>query len=145
MNASAPGGSTLPTFPDRFNLAHYLLDARIEEGSGDRPAVHEGDVTFTYSEVRSLANRAAPALRGMGFDVPVEPHGAFYLYAGSRRLTDDSFAFCFDLLEKTGVAITPGKDFGRYRAEEHVRFAYTTAMDRLEEGVERLGKYLNVG
>ena len=67
---TASGGTPpRPTFPDRFNLARYLLDARVEEGRGDRPAVYEGDLTYTYREVRSLANRAAHALREMGVGV----------------------------------------------------------------------------
>lgn len=83
-----------------------------------------------------------PALRGLGFEIPVEPAGALYLYADCSRFTTDSYAFALEVLEQAGVAITPGKDFGSNRPERHVRFAYTTGMDRLQEGVERLGRYL---
>ncbi|MBI5040059.1 MAG: pyridoxal phosphate-dependent aminotransferase [Gammaproteobacteria bacterium] len=85
-----------------------------------------------------------PALRELGFDIPVVPQGAFYLYAGCRRFTDDSFAFCCDVLEQAGVAITPGIDFGVYRANEHMRFAYTTSLEQLQEGVARLREYLRL-
>jgi aspartate/methionine/tyrosine aminotransferase len=85
------------------------------------------------------------ALRSLGFEIPVEPGGAFYLYADTGRLTDDSFALCGDLLERSGVAATPGRDFGRHQAERHVRFAYTTSLERLQEGVERLGRHLEAG
>jgi aspartate/methionine/tyrosine aminotransferase len=47
------------------------------------------------------------------------------------------------LLERAGVAITPGIDFGDYLAAEHVRFAYTTSLDNLREGVRRLGEFLS--
>lgn len=83
-----------------------------------------------------------PALRKLGFDIPVEPAGALYLYADCSRFTNDSYAFALDVLEKAGVAITPGKDFGTNQPERYVRFAYTTGMDRLEEGVARLARYL---
>jgi aspartate/methionine/tyrosine aminotransferase len=83
-----------------------------------------------------------PALRALGFDIAVEPQGAFYLYADCSRLTDDSFGFATDLLEKAGVAITPGVDFGEYRAQQHVRFAYTTSMEQLQLGVERIAEFL---
>lgn len=79
-----------------------------------------------------------PALRELGFTIPVTPPGAFYLYADCSRFTDDSFAFCRDLLERAGVAVTPGIDFGTYRANAHVRFAYTTSLEQLQEGVARL-------
>jgi len=83
-----------------------------------------------------------PALRELGFDVPVAPEGAFYIYARCERFTGDSQAFALDLLERAEVAITPGLDFGEHGARRHVRFAYTTALGELEEGVERLRRYL---
>ncbi|MEZ5504285.1 MAG: aminotransferase class I/II-fold pyridoxal phosphate-dependent enzyme [Halioglobus sp.] len=83
-----------------------------------------------------------PALRELGFTVPCPPQGAFYIYADASRFTDDSQRFCLDLLEQHGVALTPGVDFGQYRASEHLRFSYTTGMDRLELAVERLARVL---
>ena len=79
-----------------------------------------------------------PALRDLGFDIPHCPAGALYLYAGIERFKTTSQRLCLDLLEKHGIAITPGEDFGRYKADQHVRFAYTTGLDRLEEAVSRL-------
>ena len=84
-----------------------------------------------------------PALRELGFDIPVVPQGAFYLYANCSQFTDDSYAFAEEVLEKAGVAITPGRDFGANAPEQHVRFAYTTSMDQLKEGVDRLGDFLS--
>ncbi|HEX7810613.1 MAG TPA: pyridoxal phosphate-dependent aminotransferase [Burkholderiales bacterium] len=83
-----------------------------------------------------------PALRGLGFDIPVTPEGAFYIYANCERLTDDSYRFCWDLLENGGVAVAPGIDFGTHKAKQHVRFSYPKSVDVLAEGVERLRKYL---
>lgn len=84
-----------------------------------------------------------PALRDIGFDIPVEPQGAFYIYANCSSLTKDSYKFCWDVLEKTGVAIGPGTDFGQHRAAEHVRFSYPKPVPVLEEGVRRLREYLD--
>jgi aspartate/methionine/tyrosine aminotransferase len=83
-----------------------------------------------------------PALRELGFVIPVTPQGAFYLYADCSRFTADSFAFSQRLLEEAGVAITPGIDFGTYRAAQHVRFAYTTDIPQLREGVERIRRFV---
>ncbi len=79
-------------------------------------------------------------LRRLGFGVSHTPAGALYLYADVTKFTQDSEQFCLDLLEQHGIAVTPGTDFGHYRAREHVRFAYTTPMPRLEEAVRRLEK-----
>jgi len=82
------------------------------------------------------------AVRRLGFKVPLVPQGAFYLYADCSALRADSRVFAEALLDDIGVAITPGIDFGTHRANEHVRFAYTTTMENLEIGVERLRGYL---
>ena len=86
-----------------------------------------------------------PALRELGFDIPVTPDGAFYLYANCSRFSGDSYAFSTQLLEDAGVAITPGVDFGDNQPQQHVRFAYTTSLENLRAGVRRLGEYLNAG
>ena len=83
-----------------------------------------------------------PALRELGFSIPVQPSGAFYLYADCTKFTDDSFIFAQTLLEKAYVAITPGKDFGYYLAEKHLRFAYTTDLNRLSEAVVRINQFV---
>lgn len=83
-----------------------------------------------------------PALRELGFVIDAEPTGAFYLYAHAGRFTDDSFAFANRLLDEVGVAVTPGIDFGDHRANEFLRFAYTTGMPELEEGIRRLRNFL---
>jgi aspartate/methionine/tyrosine aminotransferase len=85
------------------------------------------------------------AVRELGLDVDKKPSGAFYLYADVSRFTDDSAKFSQDLLEHAGVAITPGLDFGSHRAQQFVRFAYTTGLDRLEQGAERLRRFLRAG
>ena len=93
-------------------------------------------------EFRARRDYLVPALRELGFAIPHTPDGAFYIYAGCGALTRDSFAFAHELLEKAGVAITPGIDFGSHAPERHVRFAYTSSLDRLREGVERIRKFL---
>lgn len=83
-----------------------------------------------------------PALRGLGFDIAVEPQGAFYLYADVGRFTEDAQAFCRHFLETEHVAFTPGIDFGTHRAGTHVRIAYTQDLPRLSEAVARIGRGL---
>ncbi len=92
-----------------------------------------------YDERRCFLLEALPK---PGFDIVVEPQGAFYIYANVRSLTDDSRAFCWDILERAGVAITPGEDFGAYQSAQHVRFSYATSMDNLKEGVRRLSQHI---
>jgi len=78
----------------------------------------------------------------LGFEFFCEPAGAFYLYANSKNVANDSMEFSRNLLEQAGVAITPGIDFGHNKPQEHVRFAYTTGMDQLMTGVDAIQRYL---
>jgi aspartate/methionine/tyrosine aminotransferase len=119
------------------------------------PAQHAALAAFTPEtrqilDARREAFRARrdfllPALRELGFRIPVTPQGAFYIYADSTAFDPDSQRLAERLLEEAGVAITPGLDFGHYRPEAHVRFAYTREISVLEEGVERLRKALAKG
>ncbi len=82
------------------------------------------------------------ALQEMGFSIPKTTQGAFYIYAGIEKLARGSEEFCHELLKQQGVAITPGTDFGDYRANSHVRFAFTTDMSKLEIAVMRIKEFL---
>ena len=91
-----------------------------------------------YKEQRDFL---LPALRDLGFKIPVEPSGAFYIYADCTNFTNDSYSFSHDVLEKAGVAIAPGLDFGDHRANEHVRFSYPKPIPVLQEGIRRLKEF----
>ncbi|MCU7928130.1 MAG: pyridoxal phosphate-dependent aminotransferase [Candidatus Thiodiazotropha sp. (ex Dulcina madagascariensis)] len=84
-----------------------------------------------------------PVLRELGFSIPLTPQGAFYLYARCNGISDDSQVLAQQLLQEAGVAVTPGLDFGFNRPQSHLRFAYTTDLERLEEGVERIRRFLS--
>ncbi len=80
------------------------------------------------------------ALARIGFKMRVKPQGAFYIYAGCSELCDDSFEFARKVLQEKHVALTPGIDFGVTGAKQHVRFAYTTNIENLKIGIQRLAK-----
>ena len=50
-------------------------------------------------ELKARRDYLVPELRRLGFEIPVMPQGAFYIYAGCGKLTSDSFGFARDLLE----------------------------------------------
>lgn len=81
-------------------------------------------------------------VRTLGFGVKLPPTGAFYVFANAKPFTRDSYKFSYDLLEKAHVAVTPGIDFGS-AGEGYLRFSYATSIERIREGLERIGRYLN--
>jgi aspartate/methionine/tyrosine aminotransferase len=80
-------------------------------------------------------------VRRIGFGVGGLPTGAFYVLANARGYTEDSLAFAFEILEQAHVGVCPGVDFGR-NAEGYLRFSYAAALDRIEEGLDRIGRFL---
>ncbi|MEH6433937.1 pyridoxal phosphate-dependent aminotransferase [Massilia sp. DD77] len=90
-----------------------------------------------------------PRLRALGFQVPVMPDGAFYVYADisqvAHRDSADSVAFSWALLRDAHVAIVPGDDFGFAAPARHVRFSYATKYERIEEALARLERQLGRG
>ena len=81
-------------------------------------------------------------LRRIGLGVGAPPTGAFYVLANARRHSADSLALAFEILERAHVAVTPGIDFGR-NAEGYLRFCYANSLERIEEGVARIGRLLS--
>jgi aspartate/methionine/tyrosine aminotransferase len=92
------------------------------------------------AELKARRDYLLPELERLGFRVPVAPQGAFYIYADVSGLAEDGEDYANRLLSEAGVAVTPGADFGRYRARRHLRFAYTTSRDAIQEAVRRLGR-----
>jgi aspartate/methionine/tyrosine aminotransferase len=82
-----------------------------------------------------------PALERAGLRVPVWPSGAFYAYAACPAGMDGR-RFALQLLEREGVAATPGIDFGSNATRGCVRFAYTCGMADLEEAAQRLERFV---
>jgi aspartate/methionine/tyrosine aminotransferase len=91
------------------------------------------------------ANRAL-MLEGLpkaGFDRIASPDGAFYVYADVSHLTDDSRAFAAEILDKAGVAVTPGLDFDPARGAGTIRFSYARATADIKEGLTRLAQFMH--
>jgi (5-formylfuran-3-yl)methyl phosphate transaminase len=80
-------------------------------------------------------------LRRIGLGVGGLPTGAFYVLANARAYTRDSLALAFEILEQAHVGVCPGVDFGQ-NAEGYLRFSYAAALERIEEGLERIGRFL---
>ncbi|GAB3454432.1 pyridoxal phosphate-dependent aminotransferase [Massilia terrae] len=111
-------------------------------------ACFDAETIAIYEERRLEFKRRrdfiVPALRELGFAVPVMPDGAFYVYADISQLphhdANDSSAFAMSVLRQAHVAIVPGGDFGFAAPDKHVRFSYATKYERIEEAVERLAR-----
>ncbi|WP_090521897.1 pyridoxal phosphate-dependent aminotransferase [Paracoccus isoporae] len=92
-----------------------------------------------YAENR---RRLMDALPKIGFDRIAPPDGAFYVYADVSAMTDDSLRFCGEILERAGVAVTPGLDFDPMRGRRTIRLSYAGSTDDIAEGIARLSSFM---
>ncbi|SFX04047.1 Aspartate/methionine/tyrosine aminotransferase [Paracoccus pantotrophus] len=92
-----------------------------------------------YAENRRLMLERLPRI---GFSRIAPPEGAFYIYADVSELTTDSLAFAAEILEKAGVAVTPGLDFDPHRGAQTLRFSYAAGAAEIAEGLDRLAAFM---
>ena len=129
---------TLQTLHQNFLICanHFVQRggiAALQQCADDVRAMRE-----VYNQRRKeLVSR----LRDLGFGVHFEPQGAFYVLADARHIDNNSQRLALDILEKTGVAITPGIDFGQ-GGEGFLRFSYTRPFAEIVTALERIGVYL---
>ncbi|TKW66120.1 MAG: aminotransferase class I/II-fold pyridoxal phosphate-dependent enzyme [Paracoccus denitrificans] len=103
-------------------------------------AIEECDANLaTYAENRRLLLETLPKI---GFDRIAPPDGAFYIYADVSALTDDSLAFAAEILDRAGVAVTPGLDFDPVRGARTLRFSYARSTADITEGLARLTRFM---
>jgi aspartate/methionine/tyrosine aminotransferase len=113
----------------------FVQRAAITALTEQHPEIEE--MIKLYDERRRFLIKELP---GLGLNFPVEPDGAFYFFINTEHAGLDSYKLAFDILEKAGVALTPGIDFGA-SGEGHLRISYANSLDNLDEGVRRLKKY----
>jgi len=102
-----------------------------------------GDDSRRFRAIFDDRRRAMLAgLRSLGFGVGAEPTGAFYVLANARHLSTDSVSLAREILESSHVAVTPGAAFGA-NAEGYLRFSYASSLERIQEGLERLRRFLD--
>jgi aspartate/methionine/tyrosine aminotransferase len=99
------------------------------------------------AEFKARRDYFIPALRSLGFNVPVEPDGAFYVYADCSGIegklnTIGSWDFCFEMMRRAHIAITPGRDFGNDTTGKFVRFSTASSMADLHTAIARMRQVL---
>ena len=105
-------------------------------GNGKFEVAGKLDVKGTSRDV------VVPALNAMGLTVPVMPDGAFYAWADCSAFHESSWDFCFDMMQRAHVALTPGRDFGPHAADRYLRLSFASSMDELQHALQRLARVL---
>ncbi|HKI99452.1 MAG TPA: pyridoxal phosphate-dependent aminotransferase [bacterium] len=77
----------------------------------------------------------------IGLPLHYEPAGAFYVFADARHIEPNSLKLSMEILNETGVAVTPGFDFGP-GGEGYLRFSYANSLENITEALDRLEGFL---
>ena len=99
-------------------------------------------------EFQRRRNHILYRLRSMPGVSCYQPRGAFYVFPNVSHYFDreyqgtpirNSYGMAYYLLKVARVAVVPGDAFG---AEGFIRFSFATSMERIEEGMKRVGEAL---
>ncbi|MCD6570307.1 MAG: pyridoxal phosphate-dependent aminotransferase [Deltaproteobacteria bacterium] len=115
------------------SISQWAGIAALREASQDVEAMRQ-----TFARRRKVM---LEEMTKQGFNIEVEPTGAFYVLVNMKDISDDSYKLAFDILKNTGVGVTPGIDFGP-SAEGYIRFSYANSEENIITGINRVGKYL---
>jgi aspartate/methionine/tyrosine aminotransferase len=91
---------------------------------------------------RRNRDRLVGMLQAAGLSRFAPAEGAFYLYVDVSPLTRDSLAFCRRMLQETGVATTPGRDFDPLHGDTWLRLSFAGSADDIDEAATRLADWL---
>ena len=99
------------------------------------------------AEFKARRDYFIPALQELGFEIPVQPDGAFYAWADCSQLCDKlgvqgSWDFALAVMQRAHIAITPGRDFGSFETGNFVRFSTANSMEQLQTAIARLRQLL---
>jgi aspartate/methionine/tyrosine aminotransferase len=114
-------------------LSQIAAEAAFD-GREEMEAIKHG-----YEENRRILIEGLPRA-GLTKFLPVD--GAFYLYADVSDFTADSLEFAKAMLEKAGVAATPGVDFDPVHGRAYIRFSYARSAEEMREAVTRIAAWL---
>jgi len=120
----------------------FISAGSISQWAGIAALKHAGD---DVAHMKAIYNKRRQymiqRLRKMGFHLTVEPQGAFYLLLNTKHLSSNSYDLAFEILEKAGVGVTPGIDFGQ-NAEGYIRFSYANSLENIQTGLDRIEYFL---
>jgi aspartate/methionine/tyrosine aminotransferase len=129
---------TIERLQQNFSISVPYLSQVAGEAAFDATAECEA-IKAGYAANRAYLLKTLPEI-GLGDFLPVD--GAFYIYLDIGRYSNDSMAFCRDVLEKAHVAITPGLDFDEARGARTVRLSFAGSLAECEDAVARMGTWL---
>src|SRR5210317_235958 len=116
-----------PTISQHAAVSAYNIKDKVQK-----------NILKSYEQKRDFALRF---LNEMGIKVNYTPDAAFYILCNFEDYCESSLDLCKDLLDKVGLAVAPGIDFGE-NYKKYVRISYAGSMEELQKGLMLLKEYM---
>jgi len=116
-----------PTISQHAAVSAYNIKNKVQK-----------NILKSYEQKRDFALRF---LNEMGIKVNYTPDAAFYILCNFQDYCESSLDLCKDLLDKVGLAVAPGIDFGE-NYKKYVRISYAGSMEELQKGLMLLKEYM---
>lgn len=117
--------------------AQFVQVAGIKALSGSQKKVDE--MVNEYQRRRDVIVSGLNAIPGITCQ---KPQGAFYVFPNIKSFSLSSSRIADLLLEKAGVAVLPGSDFGNY-GEGYLRLTYSNSVENIRKAIEKIGEALS--
>jgi len=103
--------------------------------------IDDEEIQKMKNDYKIKKNFVIKKLNEIGMSIDYNPDSTFYVLCNMEKFNIDSLELSLDMLDKVGLAVAPGKDFGP-NYNRYIRISYASSMDNLQVGLEKLNKYI---
>ena len=114
-----------------FKVLQFACADLMNSPEGDK-YIEEGNLNYKKKQAIIVKG-----LKELGWPIDNIPHTTFYLWLPIPKKYDNAFAFCQDLLEKSGIVVVPGNAFGAH-GEGYFRLSFVCSDEELQEVIDRM-------
>ncbi|MEO1018556.1 MAG: aminotransferase class I/II-fold pyridoxal phosphate-dependent enzyme [Pseudomonadota bacterium] len=122
----------------RLSANLYIAPSTISQQAALGALDARDELRSRIQTYHSNRDHLLETLREVGIERIAPAEGAFYLYADVSKFTDNSVAFCRQILDEVEIAMTPGIDFDQGRGHHYVRLSFAGAPDMIDAATRRL-------
>mgnify|MGYP003324958182 FL=1 len=104
-------------------------------------SINNNDIAKMINSYKRKRDFMVSNLNDMGIDLGYNPDSAFYAFADMSKFSDDSLTLSMDILDKVGLGVAPGIDFGP-SFKKYIRLSYSSSLKNIQVGLDKMREYI---
>ena len=104
-------------------------------------SINNNDIAKMINSYKRKRDFMVSNLNDMGIDLGYNPDSAFYAFADMSKFSDDSLNLSMDILDKVGLGVAPGIDFGP-SFKKYIRLSYSSSLKNIQVGLDKMREYI---